>query len=169
MDLNIQECIYALDALEVSVRSNLRLITAMKALMAPKKVELREDPDPEPCETPDCEKAFFYDGETLHEINPKHPFIATFEPPADLEPYPPCMHCEADDMCHGCSSKLECLSVSCEDCTFEELCMDNEPEPVCLHCLDCNGTECKHYMECAGLTCAECPRFKMCMELITNG
>jgi len=114
MDLNTQECIYALDALEVSVRSNLRLITAMKALMAPKKVELREEPE--------CAKAFYYDGETLHSINPKHPFIATFEPPAGMEPYPPCMHCPEHRHCLSCDEKQVCDQSRCCDCNFEELC-----------------------------------------------
>jgi hypothetical protein len=139
MDLKTQQMIYALDALTVSIKLQLKTLERMKALMAPKKVELREDPAR----------------------------IFTFEPPVDMEPNPPCLHCPEKRSCSQCLEKVACDKHECQACDFEEFCGE-EPDPVCLHCLDCDGTECNHYLECAELKCADCSSFKMCMEIIKN-
>ena len=101
MDLKTQQMIYALDALTVSVKLQRKLLGQLKALMAPEKVELREDPKPEPVQ------GFS---------------IFTFEPQADVEPYPPCLFCEDNNRCAECSGQADCEISACSKCNFKDMC-----------------------------------------------
>ena len=94
MDLKTQQMIYALDALTVSVKLQRKLLGQLKALIAPKKVELR--------------------------VDPQTTSIFTFEPPSGG--YPPCLHCPDHQLCRSCDEKQVCDQSTCKECTYDDIC-----------------------------------------------
>jgi len=95
VDSKTQISIYALDALAASIRSNLRLVEALKAVT-------EQDPDPKPVVN-------------LKESE-KQGFVRR-----EFDPFPPCMPCALSD-CSICKDRLECNEYDCDDCNFKYMC-----------------------------------------------
>jgi hypothetical protein len=106
VDYDTQRIIYALDAINSSVKIQTKLLGEMKALMAP-------DPPVYVC---DLEPS---------DLKPRPGKVYTFEPPA-IENDPVCLWC--DRACHKgstlkqCPDLEECEGVSCRDCGYKSSC-----------------------------------------------
>jgi hypothetical protein len=113
MDEKTQMIIYAIDALECSIRSNMRMITTIKSLMAPESYS---------CDlTPEQGDDLFPDGIELNKVpSINNVKISTFEPPASVT-FPPCLHCTHD--CTLCSELDECHELHCCICKFQHICV----------------------------------------------
>jgi hypothetical protein len=114
MDKKTQMIIYAIDALECSIRSNLRMIKTLKSLMAPEPCSC--DLKPEPGDEPLYPAGMVLN--TVPSINQVK--ISTFEPPASVT-FPPCLHCTHD--CTLCSELDECHELHCCICKFQHICV----------------------------------------------
>jgi hypothetical protein len=106
MDLDKQTIIYALDAIECSVRANLKLVTALKALVAPPVYT---------CDLGPCE------GDP--ELKPHK--IFPFDPPA-IKEEPVCLQCQRQcfrgNPLKQCPDIEECVETACFDCCHKTSC-----------------------------------------------
>ena len=102
MDSKTQQIIYTLDAIEASVRLQLKMLGAIKLLMAP-------DTD-QPFRTAEAEN---------------QGFVATFEP-LGAKTNPPCFYCHTENIhCSSCESFKECDKFRCYNCPVSQVCGDD--------------------------------------------
>jgi hypothetical protein len=123
MDNKTQMIIYAIDALECSIRSNLRMIKTLKALAAPEpskydkvKVQTFQPPvmPPEPYVCDLTPGQLFETDEDEDEIR------GTFSANGEFDIFPPCIHCNHD--CTVCSKLDKCSEFECVGCKYDTIC-----------------------------------------------